>query len=95
MRRHGCNSNGAVNGGTVEIWVGFKNGTADDVVGATIIGPDGRPSPRGRSTWPHQLRRVVQRLDTYFNFRNLTAGTYQVRMTRNGDFASETSFEVS
>ena len=32
---------------------------------------------------------------TYFNFRNLTEGTYEVRVTRNGDPASETRFEVS
>ena len=91
----GCNSNGAVNGGTVDIWVGFKNGTADDVIGATIIGPDGATVAEGSI----DLARINCGEScngwTYFNFRNLTDGTYQVRVTRNGDPASETSFEVS
>jgi hypothetical protein len=91
----GCNSNGAVNGGTVDIWVGFENGTADDVVGATVIGPDGATVAEGSI----DLARINCGAScngwTYFNFRNLTEGTYQVRVTRNGDPASETSFEVS
>lgn len=91
----GCNSNGAVNGGTVDIWVGFKNGTADDIVGATIIGPDGATVAEGSI----DLARINCGAScngwTYFNFRNLSEGTYEVRVTRNGDPASETSFEVS
>jgi hypothetical protein len=91
----GCNSNGAVNGGTVDIWVGFENGTADDVVGAAIVGPDGSTVAEGSI----DLARINCGTScngwTYFNFRNLTEGTYQVRVTRNGDPASETSFEVS
>lgn len=91
----GCNSNGAVNGGTVDIWVGFENGTADDVVGATIVGPDGSTVAEGSI----DLSRINCGTScngwTYFNFRNLAEGTYEVRVTRNGDPASETSFEVS
>lgn len=91
----GCNSNGAVNGGTVDIWVGFREGTADDVVGATIIGPDGSTVGEGTIA----LARIGCTAScngwTYFNFRNLTEGTYEVRVTRNGDPASETRFEVS
>jgi hypothetical protein len=91
----GCNSNGAVNGGTVDIWVGFKNGTAEDVVGATIIGPDG--DTVGEGTIPLARIGCTQSCNgwTYFNFRNLTDGIYEVQVTRNGDPASETSFEVS
>jgi hypothetical protein len=91
----GCNSNGAVNGGTVDIWVGFKNGNADDVVGATIIGPDG--STVGEGTIPLARIGCTKSCNgwTYFNFRNLQVGTYEVRVTRNGDPASETGFEVS
>lgn len=91
----GCNSNGAVNGGTLDIWVGFREGTADDVIGATIVGPDGTTVGEGTIA----LARIgcSQSCNgwTYFNFRNLTDGTYEVRVTRNGDPASETSFEVS
>lgn len=91
----GCNSNGANNSGTVDIWVGFENGTAQDVIGATIVGPDGATVAEGSI----DLARINCGTScngwTYFNFRNLTAGTYEVRVTRNGDPASQTSFEVS
>ena len=32
---------------------------------------------------------------TWFSFSNLEPGTYEVRITRNGEPASDTSFEVS
>ena len=32
---------------------------------------------------------------SYFQFGNLDTGTYEVRVTRNGDLAAETSFEVT
>jgi hypothetical protein len=91
----GCSSNGANNSGTVDIWVGFENGTAEDIIGATIVGPDGATVAEGSI----DLARINCGAScngwTYFNFRNLTAGTYEVRVTRNGDPASQTSFEVS
>ena len=91
----GCNSNGATNGGALDIWVGFENGTANDVIGATILGPDGATVAEGSI----DLARINCGAScngwTYFNFRNLTPGTYEVRVTRNGEFASRTSFEVS
>jgi len=91
----GCSSNGANNSGTVDIWVGFENGTANDIIGATIVGPDGATVAEGSI----DLARINCGAScngwTYFNFRNLTAGTYEVRVTRNGDPASQTSFEVS
>jgi hypothetical protein len=91
----GCNSNGATNGGALDIWVGFQNGSASDVIGATIIGPDG--STVSENTIPLDRIGCGQSCNgwTYFNFRNLTPGTYEVRVTRNGEFASGTSFEVS
>ena len=91
----GCNSNGATNGGVLDIWVGFENGNSNDVVGAAIIGPDG--STVGQGTIPLADIGCSQSCNgwTYFNFSNLGPGTYQVRVTRNGEPASATSFEVS
>ena len=91
----GCSSNGANNSGTVDIWVGFKNGTAEDIIGATIIGPDGATVAEGSIDLARINCGETCNGWTYFNFRNLTAGTYEVRVTRNGDPASQTSFEVS
>jgi hypothetical protein len=92
----GCQSNGASNGGVVDIWVGFKNGTESDVIGAALIGPDGSPIGEGSI----DLARIGCGPTcpggwTYFPFRNLSPGTYTVLITRNGEHASETSFEVS
>lgn len=93
--QNGCDSNGAVNGGQVEIWVGFQNGTSNDVIGAQIVGPGGNTV--GEGTIPLADIGCTSSCDgyTWFNFSNLEPGTYQVRVTRNGDPASSTSFEVS
>ena len=90
----GCGSNGARNSGAVDVWVGFENGTPADVVGATLVGPDGATMADGSI----DLARIncVQpcRGYTRFPFSGLGPGTYEVRVTRNGDFASMTSFQV-
>jgi hypothetical protein len=95
VRPDGCNSSGAVNGGQVEIWVGFQNGTASDVIGAEIVAPDG--TTVGEGTIP------LANIDcgsscnghTWFSFGNLEPGQYEVRVTRNGEPASSTGFEVT
>jgi hypothetical protein len=90
----GCDSNGVSNNGVVDIWVGFENGNANDVVGATLVSPDGSTADGSID-----LARIgcAQRCNgwTYFPFRNLTPGTYEVRITRNGDPAGTTTFEVT
>ena len=95
VRIDGCNENGAVNNGQVEIWVGFQNGTSADVVGAQLIGPDG--NALGDQSIDLADIGCTSSCNgyTYFNFSNLGTGTYEVRISRNGDFASSTSFEVS
>jgi hypothetical protein len=92
----GCDSNGATNGGTVDIWVGFRQGTGEDVISAQVIGPDGSPTDAGTLS----LARIGCRQScpagwTYFPIGNLPDGTYEVRVTRNGEPAGETSFVVS
>jgi hypothetical protein len=90
----GCDSNGVSNNGVVDIWVGFENGNANDVVGATLVSPDGSTADGSID-----LARIgcAQRCNgwTYFPFRNLSPGTYEVRITRNGDPAGTTTFEVT
>lgn len=90
----GCGSNGSSNSGAVDIWVGFTDGSANDVIGATLIAPDG--TARDGSI---DLSRIgcSQSCDgwTYFPFSNLTPGTYEVEITRNGEPAGSTSFEVT
>jgi hypothetical protein len=90
----GCDSNGASNTGSVDIWVGFENGNNNDVVGATLVTPDG-----------DELDGSIDLADigctsscngyTWFPFDGLDPGTYEVRVTRNGELAGTTTFEVS
>ncbi|MBA2632156.1 MAG: hypothetical protein H0U86_04025 [Chloroflexi bacterium] len=97
MRRDGsgCDSNGSTNAGTVEIYVGFRSGTSDDVIGAEIVGPDGAVVGDGSIDLSRINCGQTCNGWTFFSFANLGPGTYEVRITRNGEFASETGFEVS
>jgi hypothetical protein len=90
----GCNSNASVNSGQVEIWVGFTNGNGNDVIGVRLILPDG--SVEDGSI---ELADIGCQTNcpgyTYFPFSGLGPGTYDVEITRNGEVAGTTSFEVT
>ena len=97
MRRDGsgCDSNGSTNSGTVEIYVGFRNGTSSDVIRAEILGPEGTTVGDGSIDLARIGCSRACNGWTFFSFPNLPEGAYEVRITRNGDLASETGFEVS
>jgi hypothetical protein len=90
----GCDSNGAQNSGSVQIWAGFENGTSADVIGAALIGPEG--NTLGTQSIDLSDINCGQSCTgyTYFNFSGLTSGTYEVEVTRNGEPAVTTTFEV-
>jgi len=90
----GCDSNGVSNSGSVDIWVGFTNGNADDVVGATVVEPDGTTTDASIDLADIGCTSSCNGY-TFFPFDGLTPGTYEVRVTRNGDLAGSTTFEVS
>ena len=92
---NGCGSNARSNSGSVWIWVGFAKGTSDDVIGAEIIGPEGETVGTGSIDLASIRCGRSCNGWTYFQFGNLDAGTYEVRVTRNGELAAETSFEVT
>lgn len=90
-----CGSSGARNNGNVWIVVSFQNGTASDVVGATVEHADGTPVAGGGSLPLADIGCESScRGYTYFAFQNLENGTYTVNVTRNGEPASETGFTV-
>ena len=97
MRRDGsgCDSNGSTNSGTVEIYVGFRNGTSSDVIRAQIIGPEGATVGDGSIDLARIGCSRACNGWTFFAFPNLPEGAYEVLITRNGDLASETGFEVT
>jgi hypothetical protein len=90
----GCDSNGASNSGSVDIWVGFENGTSDDVVGATLVAPDGSETDGAIPLADIGCTSSCNGY-TWFPFDGLAPGTYEVRVTRNGELADTITFEVS
>ena len=91
----GCNSNGAENSGALDVWVGFRNGAADDVVGVTLVGPDGSVINEGSIELADIDCVAPCRGYAWFPFSGLGPGTYEVQVTRNGDRASSMTFEVT
>ena len=65
------------------------------MIGAEIIGPEGETVGTGSIDLASIRCGRSCNGWTYFQFGNLDAGTYEVRVTRNGDLAAETSFEVT
>ena len=94
MGSSGCDSNGVSNAGAVDIWVGFQNGNSSDVIGAIVEAPDGTTADE-----TIDLARIGCGAAcsgyTWFSFSNLEPGTYEVRITRNGEPAASTTFEVT
>ena len=90
----GCNSNGASNSGAVDIWVGFTKGDGDDVIGATLIAPDGSTVDGSIDLADIDCESNCTGY-TYFPFDASEPGTYEVRVTRNGELAAVTTFEVT
>ncbi len=91
----GCASNGAANAGAVDMWIGFTNGQTNDVLGVTLIGPDGSPLNEGSISLADINCVAPCGGYTRFPFSGLSPGRYTVEITRNGDPAGSTTFEVS
>jgi hypothetical protein len=95
-RSTGCDSNAATNSGALWVWVGLKNGTENDVIGAELIGPDGSTVGTGSIELADiGCRPTCPGAWTYFPFSNLPPGEYEVEITRNGEPAGTMTFEVA
>ena len=74
--------------------MGFTKGNSNDVIGVTLVAPDG-----GETDGSIDLADIGCTAScngyTYFPFDGLDPGTYEVQVTRNGDLAGLTTFEVS
>jgi hypothetical protein len=90
----GCDSNGVSNNGSVDIWVGFTNGTASDVIGATLVAPDGSTTDGSINLADIDCASSCNGY-TFFPFEASEPGTYEVRVTRNGELAAIVEFEVT
>jgi hypothetical protein len=92
----GCTASGETNNGDVWIWVGFRNGSASDALNAALKTAAGDPIGEGNVDLGAIgcTRAPTCNGWTRFGFENLKPGKYIVRVTRNGDPAARTSFEV-
>lgn len=90
----GCNANGVSNSGSVWVWVGFRSGTQNDVMSATVRDEAGTVIGNGSIDLEDINCGRVCNGWTYFPFANLAAGTYDVAVERNGQLAAETEFTV-
>ena len=92
----GCSSSGStVSGSSIWVWVGFRKGNDADLITASILDASGATLHDGSvslstiscgSSCNGWLR---------FRFSGLAAGSYGIRIDRNGQLAAESSFTVS
>ncbi|HET8587615.1 MAG TPA: hypothetical protein VFM74_07045, partial [Candidatus Limnocylindria bacterium] len=93
----GCGSSGAqvAAGDALWVWIGFKKGTSDDVLGISLVNTESGESVADAS---YELAKL-QADGTFngwlrFSFSGMSAGSYQIRVSRNETPAAEASFEV-
>jgi len=92
----GCDSNGAISGGALDIWVGFTKGTGQDVISAEIVRTDGTTVSGGTINLADINCRAICNGWTRFSIEGgLLPGKYDILVTRNGTPAGESSFVVS
>jgi hypothetical protein len=94
----GCDSSGTqiAAGDPLWVWIGFKRGTNDDVIGITVVDTASGSSVADAS---YELARLGAQSDRFngwlkFPFSGIGAGDYQIRISRNGVPAAEASFSV-
>jgi hypothetical protein len=95
----GCGSSGAtISGGSVWVWVGWREGSDADTIGATIVDAAGTAvadghiplSSIGKSGCGSSCNGWAR-----FKFSGLAVGNYTIRVDRNGTLAAEASFTVT
>ena len=95
----GCGSSGAtISGGSVWVWVGWREGSDADTIGATIVDAAGTAvadghiplSSIGKSGCGSSCNGWAR-----FKFSGLAVGNYTIRVDRNGTLAAEESFTVT
>lgn len=95
----GCNSSGAtISGGSVWVWVGWREGSNADTIGATIVDAAGTNvadghiplSSIGENGCGSSCNGWAR-----FKFSGLAVGNYKIRVDRNGTLAAEAAFTVT
>jgi hypothetical protein len=93
----GCNSSGStISGGSVWVWIGWRNGSGEDVLGATIVDSSGTTVDDSSI----ELGSINGCSDTCngwarFRFNGLAVGNYTIKVERNGTLAAEATFTVT
>jgi len=95
----GCGSSGAtISGGSVWVWVGWREGSDADTIGATIVDAAGTAvadghiplSSIGKEGCGSSCNGWAK-----FMFSGLAVGNYTIKVDRNGTPAAEASFTVT
>ena len=93
----GCSSSGAtVDGGSVWVWVGWRNGSDADTLGVGIV--DATGATVGTGSFPlSRLPSCADGCNGYarFKFGGLDPGDYTIRVDRNGEQVAEATFTVN
>jgi hypothetical protein len=89
-----CDNSGAVNDGEVWILTSFRHGVPTDIIMVEVLHESGTVVDDGSISLSFCGTNTDCAGYTYFRFSNLDPGDYDVRVTRNGTPAAETSFTV-
>lgn len=90
----GCNSDGStVSSDTIWVFIGFRNGGDGDTLSVSILDSTATSVRDGDI----DLGGICADCNGYvrFRFSGLSAGSYTIKVERNGEFADEASFVVS
>jgi hypothetical protein len=95
----GCNSSGAtISGGSVWVWVGWREGSDADTLGATIVDAAGTVVADGHIPLTSIGKKGCGSSCNgwaWFSFSGLAVGNYTIRVDRNGTLAAEAAFTVT
>jgi hypothetical protein len=90
----GCNSSGStVTGGTIWVWIGFRNGGQGDTLTVNILDSTGTAVHDANI----DLGGICSSCNGYvrFRFSGLSPGGYTIKVERNDQFADEAQFTVA
>jgi hypothetical protein len=92
----GCNSSGAtISGGSVWVWIGFRDGNDADVLAVNVVNASGTSVGDGSLSLGSIGCGTSCNGWARFKFSGLAVGTYTIRVNRNDTPAAQATFTVT